>query len=286
MSCFRNIAFDFQNGIKLYFTPQIQISTAEERFTLSTMYLAVKDTPITRPFQCRDQKECQQIFKDGYQEFTKHITIIYLLILLKYIVIAAVFALLAGVLWSAWIFVVFVLIIFTLLAFICTNLQLSSWRYINDAMMSGDLKDIEKSYMSYEHSHMWVAEWNDRVVGMVGFIHKEDHEQGVYELKRMYVVPTFRRMGIAKSLVNELITHAKKCGIKKVILKTGSTLVPAIQLYMKSGFKFVTSTMDGRSTDTPVINKRHLPRDIHLELVISSLTVTAQNILQRPSNSQ
>ncbi|CAH3141181.1 unnamed protein product, partial [Pocillopora meandrina] len=189
-----------------------------------------------RSFERKDQSACQNIFKDGYQEFIESITVIYLSLLVRYIVMAAIFAILAAVIWSAWIFAVFVVMACMVLAFICIYLQLTGWLYINHTLNLGDLKDIEESYMSIQQSHLWVAELNGRVVGMVGLVHEENFEQGVYELKRMYVVPSCRGMGIANNLINELISHAKTNRIKLVFLKTTSTLVPAIQLYMKNGF--------------------------------------------------
>ena len=187
---------------------------------------------------------------------------------------AAIFAILAAVIWSAWIFAVFVVMACMVLAFICIYLQLTGWLYINHTLNSGDLKDIEESYMSIQQSHLWVAELNGRVVGMVGLIHEENFEQGVYELKRMYVVPSCRGMGIAKNLINELISHAKTNRIKLVFLKTTSTLVPAIQLYMKNGFIFSSASLGDKFTEVPVINKRSLPHDMHLKLDISSLAAS------------
>ena len=184
---------------------------------------------------------------------------------------AAIFPILAAVIWSAWIFAVFVAMACMVLAFIGIYLQLTGWLYINHTLKSGDLKDIEESYMSIQQSHLWVAELNGRVVGMVGLIHEENFEQGVYELKCMYVVLNCRKKGIARNLINELISHAKTYSIKLVILKTTSTLVPAIQLYMKNGFTFSSASLNGKLTDVPVINKRSLPQDIHLKLDISSL---------------
>ena len=118
---------------------------------------------------------------------------------------------------------------------------------------------------------MWVAELNGSVVGMVGLLHNENFEQGVYELKRMYIVPNCRGMGIAKHLINELISHAKTTRLKLIMVKMTSTLMPAIQLYTKNGFTFSSDDLNGKSTDVPAINKRNLPKDVHLKLDISSL---------------
>ena len=246
-------------------------SISREKLVSLTENKTVRILPIIRSFEREDQLACQNIFKDGYQEFIKSITVIYLSFLVRYIVMAAMFAILAAVIWSAWIFIVVVVMACMVLAFIYIHLQLTGWFYINHILKSGDLKDIEESYMSIQQSHLWVAELNGRVVGMVGLIHEKNFEQGVYELKRMYVVPSCRGMGIAKNLINELISHAKTNRIKLVFLKTTSTLVPAIQLYMKNGFTFSSADLNGKLTDVPVISKRSLPQDIHLKLDISSL---------------
>ena len=256
-----------------FFSSQLQMapSISREKLVSLTENKTVRILPIIRSFERKDQLACQNIFKDGYQEFIKSITVIYLSFLVRYIVMAAMFAILAAVIWSAWIFVVVVVMACMVLAFIYIHVQLTGWFYINHTLNSGDLKDIEESYMSIQQSHLWVAELNGRVVGMVGLIHEENFEQGVYELKRMYVVPSCRGMGIAKNLINELISHAKTNRIKLVFLKTTSTLVPAIQLYMKNGFTFSSADLNGKLTDVPVISKRNLPQDIHLKLEISSL---------------
>ena len=258
------------------FSSQLQMAPSifREKLVSLTENKAVRILPIIRSFERKDQSACQNIFKDGYQEFIESITVIYLSLLVRYIVMAAIFAILAAVIWSAWIFAVFVVMACMVLAFICIYLQLTGWLYINHTLKSGDLKDIEESYMSIQQSHLWVAELNGRVVGMVGLIHEENFEQGVYELKRMYVVPSCRGMGIAKNLINELISHAKTNRIKLVFLKTTSTLVPAIQLYMKNGFIFSSASLGDKFTEVPVINKRSLPHDMHLKLDISSLAAS------------
>ena len=72
---------------------------------------------------------------------------------------------------------------------------------------------------------------------MVGLHRNENHEPGVFELQRMYVLPRYQSMGIGKRMLTELITHAKKHRMKMIVLTTSNTQVAAIQLYMKYGFK-------------------------------------------------
>ena len=204
-----------------------------EQHSAPSNYAGGKDTFTIRSFQRSDQKQCQQIFRDGFQEFVSTVCTAILSSSLWYVGMATVFA---AVIWSASIFVVFILVTFIVLAFLCAILQIVGRQRVNSAITKRDLKDIEKSYMSDEGCHMWVAEWGNKVVGMVGLVHDERHEPGVFELQRIYVVPYCRQMGIGKRMLIELITHAKKHGIKTIILSTTITQKAAIQLYMKFGF--------------------------------------------------
>ncbi|KAJ7365616.1 N-acetyltransferase 8 [Desmophyllum pertusum] len=160
-------------------------SDNREYQNLSHSYPTAKDAVTIRSFQRSDHKECLQICLDGWQEFIRNITLDVLSKSFWYVAIATVFTSLAAVLWSAWIFVVHVLIVFILCALFCIILQLSSWQLTNNWLRT-DLKDIEKSYMSDEgSSHMWVAELHGKVVGMVGLIHNDSDGPGANELRRI-----------------------------------------------------------------------------------------------------
>ena len=202
----------------------------------STHNPEVKDKLTIRSFQRSDQKECVQIFMDGLQDHKNLLAITFLSKSSWHVVMATIFTLLAAVLWSTWIFVVFVVIILILLTFFFISLHVASNKYIQYAMRT-DFRDIEKSYMSDEGCHMWVAELCGKVVGMVGLRRDENHEPGVFELQRMYVVPRYQRMGIGKRMLTDVITHAKKQKMTMVVLTTSNIQVAAIQLYTKYGFK-------------------------------------------------
>lgn len=57
------------------------------------------------------------------------------------------------------------------------------------------------------------------------------------ELKRMFVKPSFRGKGIASTLLKMALQLANDCGYKKVKLDTLNTMLPAMALYKKFGFK-------------------------------------------------
>lgn len=57
------------------------------------------------------------------------------------------------------------------------------------------------------------------------------------ELKRMYVRPEFRGLGLAKTMLEELSKHTKQNGIHILRLETGIHQKDAIALYRGWGFK-------------------------------------------------
>lgn len=61
------------------------------------------------------------------------------------------------------------------------------------------------------------------------------------EMKRLYVKPECRNMGIATTLVETLTNRAKELGYTRMVLDTLDKLVPAIALYKHHGFIETTS---------------------------------------------
>ena len=57
------------------------------------------------------------------------------------------------------------------------------------------------------------------------------------ELKRMYVRPAFRGMGLAKAMLRHLARHAQEQGAAALRLETGIYEAPAIALYEGFGFR-------------------------------------------------
>lgn len=70
-------------------------------------------------------------------------------------------------------------------------------------------------------------------IGCVG-IRKIDEQAG--EMKRLYVKPGFRNIGIASTLINEAEELAKQCGYRYIRLDTLDTMKPAVSLYKKKGY--------------------------------------------------
>ena len=191
-----------------------------------------------RSYRSSDYVECREIFTEGMQQLINLVTHVVFPRFLWYLAVVTVFAIVASIKWSLWIFILCVFISIVLLALLYVDVYIECWKFINDCLKT-DLLDIDKSYMSSKGSHMWVAEWNGKIVGMVGVIHNETHKPGVAELQRMSVSTSCRKMGIARTLLDQLIKHAREEGLQKIVLKTTSAQGPAVGLYKKYGFKHV-----------------------------------------------
>ena len=61
-------------------------------------------------------------------------------------------------------------------------------------------------------------------------------DDGICELKRMYIKPTYRGLKIGQRLLEMLCKHAFDNGYTKMRLDTLDTMLPAIGLYKKNGF--------------------------------------------------
>ena len=189
---------------------------------------------IIRSFQHSDQVECHKILKDVSEEVIKHISFVFLSSVSWYVVTAFVLSSVAAIFWSICIFAVHAVIMFVVLMYpyIKWCYEYKNWQY---SALKTEFRDIDDC-------HVWVAESNGKVVGMVrltNMCNDESHNQRIARLGTMYVVSTCREMGIGGRLLNELIAHAKRQKVKKIVLSTLSAQTPAIRLYKKHGFKVV-----------------------------------------------
>ena len=61
------------------------------------------------------------------------------------------------------------------------------------------------------------------------------------EMKRLYVRPAFRKSGLGRELVEQLLVFAKQNGFNKMKLDTLKRLQPAINLYERYGFTYTSA---------------------------------------------
>ena len=80
------------------------------------------------------------------------------------------------------------------------------------------------------------------IVGTFGLL---EHEQGVVEIRKMYLLKPYRGMGIGKFMMDFLLQKAQKMAFRKIMLETATALKEAILMYEKYGF-----VLDGKAPHT------------------------------------
>lgn len=84
-------------------------------------------------------------------------------------------------------------------------------------------------------------------------------EAGICEMKRLYVCPEGRGLGVGRKLVAAIIEAAKMAGYQKMRLDTLPTMKGALTLYKEAGFREIPAYYE-----TPV------PNTIFMELRLSA----------------
>jgi len=78
------------------------------------------------------------------------------------------------------------------------------------------------------------------------------------EVKRMYVRPKFRGLGLGKLMLNHLADYSRKQGIEILRLETGIHQTEAIQLYEQYGFQRIPPFGDYREDPVSVCYEMRL----------------------------
>ena len=82
-------------------------------------------------------------------------------------------------------------------------------------------------------------------------------DEGRCELKRMYIRPAFRRMGLGRELALRIIEDAREAGYRKMLLDTLPFLQAAKALYRSLGFYEIE-----RYNDSPMAGASYLCLDL------------------------
>ena len=114
--------------------------------------------------------------------------------------------------------------------------------------LDSDILAIDESYNKSNGSCFWVAETvvNDddysnthqqkqKILGTNAVRNLKQFES-TCELKRMYVLRDFRRLGLGQKLLDITIDFAKSVGYSRIVLDSSKALHAARALYLKNGF--------------------------------------------------
>lgn len=101
---------------------------------------------------------------------------------------------------------------------------------------------------------IFLAYWNDEAVGCIAL--QPLPAAGVCEMKRLYVKPAFRKYGIGKALVENLITASVELGYTSIRLDTLERLTAAIALYKNYGFEIINAYYENPLPGVVYMEKR------------------------------
>lgn len=135
-------------------------------------------------------------------------------------------------------------------------IEYAEWLNINLSFQQFEEELLQLQCM-YSMPHGGIILCRDKKVfiGCVG-IRKITDE--IAELKRMFVLPAYQGKGIGHEMLNQALLLAKKCGYQTVRLDTLNTMLPAMNLYKKNGFKEINAYYNN-PIDTVVYFEKQLP---------------------------
>ncbi|HPE56699.1 MAG TPA: GNAT family N-acetyltransferase [Bacteroidales bacterium] len=105
------------------------------------------------------------------------------------------------------------------------------------ASRDGELHSFYDHYNKITGIKNVVVAYRGNIAAGCGAI--KQFEEGVFEVKRMFVKLDFRNQGIASFILTELEKWCLDLGNEKLVLETGIGQPEAIRFYKKHGFKSI-----------------------------------------------
>ena len=106
--------------------------------------------------------------------------------------------------------------------------------------------DIDLCFQSFEaelaslpgkyaepYGRLYIASYDNSSAGCIAILPIDNED---CEIKRLFVRAQFRKLGIGRTLVEQVINDAKYIGYTRLLLETSPTMKEAIALYKKLGF--------------------------------------------------
>jgi GNAT superfamily N-acetyltransferase len=115
---------------------------------------------------------------------------------------------------------------------------------------------VDKAEFAAPYGAFFVATVDGEPVGCGGL---RRHDDGVVEVKRMFVRSAYRRQGHARTLLRALEERARASGYRRVILETGLAQPEAIALYLSEGYTLIDGF--GHYKDSP--SSRSFAKDLN-----------------------
>ncbi len=116
--------------------------------------------------------------------------------------------------------------------------------------LDSDLMCIEEHYNKLDGGCFWIAEEiiDKQIIGTAAIRNLKQYAS-TCELKRMYVVKEYRRLGIGQKLLDTAVDFAKRIGYIRIVLDSSKNLEAARALYLKNGFVDIARYNDNHRAD-------------------------------------
>ncbi|WP_153915896.1 GNAT family N-acetyltransferase [Shewanella sp. TC10] len=103
---------------------------------------------------------------------------------------------------------------------------------------------MSQHYITEQRAQYLVASVDGEIVGGAG-IASFNGSTDICELRKLFLLPQSRGLGLGKQLTQQCISFAKEFGYSQCYLDTLASMTSAIALYEKQGFKHLDKPLDG-----------------------------------------
>ncbi|WP_427159694.1 GNAT family N-acetyltransferase [Aliinostoc sp. HNIBRCY26] len=107
-----------------------------------------------------------------------------------------------------------------------------------------DVLEVEECYLS-TGGEFWVIEHQSQIVG-TGAYHPTHRGENAVEIRKMYLLPSVRGLGLGKYLLQQLEAAIADRGFNQIWIETASVLVEAVKLYENHGYQPATGLETAR----------------------------------------
>lgn len=114
-------------------------------------------------------------------------------------------------------------------------------RYFDEVAWEAELAGLPGKYAPPKKGRLLIAYRGGQPAGCVAL---RDLGDNVAEMKRMFVPPVFRGLGVGRALADRVIADARQAGYRRMRLDTSRRQAEAIRLYEASGFQRIEPYYD------------------------------------------
>ncbi|WP_426141831.1 GNAT family N-acetyltransferase [Pseudomonas sp. DWP3-1-2] len=117
---------------------------------------------------------------------------------------------------------------------------------LEGADLPADLANFAQVYLEDEGGHFLIARCDGQIVAAIGYLPYDKRfgqldlgQRRVVEIVRLFVIPAFRRSGLATRIFLALKAHAMEQGVEVLYLHTHPFLPGAVGFWQRQGFEVI-----------------------------------------------